>query len=150
MFTIPDTSRSGDPALSQIFEADFRILAAGIGHTGVIDGCAVRSMPREGVVYVEPGEYAVRGERHWCTGGRLSVLPPVGYKRLDLIIVTPRTDGAPWVVMGDPGEHPELPVPPDDGAALAAVLVLPGTHYVYEKHVVDKRVLLPMSPMMEV
>ena len=121
-------------------KVDIDILVAGIGGSGILDGCEVTAQgPATMNVDVAVGNVLVAGTLAAVAAGALAIgAADVTNPRLDLIAVD--NTGTKSVVVGIAAAVPVFPAIPVNSVILAAILIPAGDTAIETAQIVDKRV----------
>lgn len=146
-FTIPNEATAGFGDQSEIDKVDFDILVAAYAATGVVSGCGVTAQGAPNMtVAVASGVCYFAGVRTTITGGNSTVgAADATLDRYDLICAT--SAGSFTTVAGTPAANPVFPDIPASRVVLAAVYVPATTTAIDSTRIVDKRIVLGLTPI---
>lgn len=144
-FLIPNVADAAFPDQAEPDSADFQIMAAGSGGTGVVSGCAVTPQGSPDMtVAVASGVIAVAGARASVSSGNVTITAAnATYGRFDLVVSA--ADGTKSAVAGTASSNPVFPAIPASSVVLAAVYVPAGDTAIGATQIVDKRVVIAPS-----
>lgn len=144
-FTIPNEAAAAFVAQAEPDSVHFDVLAAGIGGTCVVSGCAVTAQGiADNTVAVAAGEVIVAGTKATVASGNLTIATGhITLPRFDLISAS--NAGVKVVTAGTAAANPLFPAVPANSVALAVVYVPTLDIVIAANQIYDLRLIVPFA-----